>query len=68
MDINLVEYVINGANLVKMVKIGPFWHICGAKMTSYVTIWESCQIIFSLNVSENYYSHVYGHKSGQKCR
>ena len=46
MDINLVKYVINAENLVKighffvkMVKIGSFWHILGAKMTSYVKIW-----------------------------
>ena len=45
MDRNLVKNVINGVNLVKighfsvkMVKIGSFWPILGANMTSYVKI------------------------------
>ena len=45
MDINFVKNVINGGQfgqnrsfLVKMVKIGSFLHILGAKITSYVTI------------------------------
>ena len=70
MDRNLVKNVIN---VVKLVKIGHFgengqnWVILGVKMTSYVKIWESGQIIFPLKVSKNYASQVSGQKLGQKC-
>ena len=57
----------NKSFLVKMVKIGAFWHILGAKMTLYVKFWEIRPIIFSLKVSKNYFSQFYGQKCGQKC-
>ena len=69
MDINLVKYVINGANLVK---IGHFWwkwtksgHFGCKNDIIYVNFWESGQIIFSQKVSKNYSSQVYGQKSGK---
>ena len=43
------------------------WVILGAKMTSYVKIWGKWSNNFSLKVSKNYFSQVYGHKFGQKC-
>ena len=36
-------------------------------VTAMAKFGESGQIIFSLKVSKNYFSHVYGHKSAQKC-
>ena len=70
-DITLVKNVINGGQfgqnrlfLVKMVKIGSFW---GPKLRHKSKFGESGQIIFSLNVSKNYFSQVYGQKFGQKC-
>ena len=54
------KYVILGEN-------GQNWVILGAKMTSYVEIWESIEIIFSLKVSKNYFHQVYGTKCGQTC-
>ena len=74
MDINLVKYVINGANLVK---IGHFWWklsksghvgiVWGPKWRHMSKFWESGPIILSLKVSKNYFSQVYGQKCGQKC-
>ena len=58
----------NRSFLVKMVKIGSFWPIFGAKITSYDKIWESGDIILSLIVSKNYFCQVYGHKFGKLCR
>ena len=70
MDINLVKNVINCVNFVN---IGRFWlkwsklgHF-GAKMTSYVKISGKKSNNFSLRVSKNYFSQVYGKKFGQKC-
>ena len=51
----------------KICQNGQNWVILGAKIRSYVKIWESGQIIFSLNVSKNYISQVNGHKFSQMC-
>ena len=45
-----------------MVKIGPFW---GPKCRHMSKFGESGEIIFSLKVSKNYFSQVYGHIFGQ---
>ena len=47
-----------------MVTIGSFW---GPKLRHMSKFGEIGQIIFSLKVSKNYFSQVYGHKSGQNC-
>ena len=57
------QIVINGVNLGENV---PNGFIFGVKMTSYLKIWGSGQIISTLNVSKNYFSQVYEQKSGQK--
>ena len=70
MDINLVKYVINGANVVK---IGHFWRKWSK--SCHFGAYFGCQhdVIcqnlrkevkkkFTLNVSKNYFSEVYGHK------
>ena len=45
-----------------MVKIGSFW---GPKLRNLSKCMESGQIIISLKVSKNYFSQVYGQKSGK---
>ena len=47
-----------------MLKIGSFW---GPKLRHRSKFGESGQQIFSLKVSKNYFSQVYGHIFGQKC-
>ena len=57
--------------LVKIVSFGDNgqnWVILGAKMTSYVKICGKSSNNFSLRVSKNYFSHVFGQKFGQICR
>ena len=49
--------------LVKMVKIGSFWgqnDVTGQNLGKLVKK-------FSLKVSKNYFSQVYGHKFGLNC-
>ena len=70
MDVNLVENVVDGDNLVKIGHFGENYQnsdILGAKMTSYVKIWGKWSNNFSLQMSRNYFSQVYGQKSGQNC-
>ena len=53
MGIYFVKNVIEGVNLVKIGHFGengPNWVVLWAELTSYVKIWEICQIIFSLNL------------------
>ena len=50
-----------------MVKIGSFWPILVPKLRHMSKFWENGKIIFSLKVSKNYLSQVYGHIFGQKC-
>ena len=47
-----------------MGQIVSFWESKRRNMSKFE---ESGQIIFSLKVSENYFSQVYGHNFGQKC-
>ena len=69
MDIYLLNNVIDGVNLVnrsflvKMVKIGSFW---GQKRRHKSKFWASGKK-FSLEVSNNYFSQVYGNIFGRKC-
>ena len=66
MDINLVkcgEFDQNRSFLVKMIKIGSFWGQNGA---SGQILGVVVQKKFSLKVSKNYFSQVYGHKFGKK--
>ena len=46
-----------------MVEIGSFW---GRKLRHMSKFGEFGQIFFSVNVSKNYFSQVYGHKFGHK--
>ena len=69
MDRNLVKNVINGVNLVKIghvlgktVKIGSFWRPKWCHMSKFGV---NGKIIFSLIVSKNYFSQVYGQKCGK---
>ena len=74
MDINLVKNDINGVNLVKIdhfwwkwSKSGHFDIFWAPKRRHMSTFGEIGQTIFSLKVSKNNFSQVYGQKSGQKC-
>ena len=58
------QFCQNRSFLVKMVKIGPFW---GPKWRHMSKFGVSGEIIFSLKVSKNYFSQVYGFNFGQKC-
>ena len=67
---NLGKNVINGVNLVeighfwlKCSKLVPFW---GQNYPHMSKFGKSCQIIFSIKHSKNYFSQVYGHNFGQK--
>ena len=51
------KYAIFGEN-------GQNWVILGAKMTSYVKIWDKWSNNFLSKVSINYFSQVSGQKSG----
>ena len=46
-----------------MVKIGSFWGQSGATGQNLGKVFKK----FSLKVSKNYFSQVYGHKFGQNC-
>ena len=69
-DIYFVKNVINGISLVKIgnfVEIIQNCVIFGPKLRHMSKFLENCQIIFSLKVSKNDLSQVYGHIFGQKC-
>ena len=53
---------LNSTFLVKMVKIGSFW---GPKRRHILKFGESGEIIWSLKVSKNYFSQVFGQICGQ---
>ena len=72
--IKLVKTIINGINLVKLGHFWWKWSKSGHFGIFWAPKWrhtwkfgESGQNLYSLNVSKNYFSQIYGHKSGQKC-
>ena len=66
MDMKLAKNVING---VKLVKVGHFWskwsklgHFGGQNDVICQSLGKVVKKIFTVKVSKNYFSQVYGHK------
>ena len=70
MDRNVVKMSLMRSIWSKLVifgENGQNWFILGPKWRHRPKFSEIVQKKFSLNVSKNYFSQVYGHKIGQKC-